>query len=43
MSECLLKNFANIFRQRKDYGSEYFEGEIQNMKIEFDNIWDNFV
>lgn len=36
MSECLLKrNFANIFRQRKDYGSEYFEGEIQNMKTEF--------
>ena len=44
MSECLLKrNFANIFRQRKDYGSEYFEGEIQNMKIEFDTILDNFV
>jgi hypothetical protein len=44
ISECLLKrNFANIFRQRKDYGSEYFEGEIQNMKIEFDNILDNFV
>lgn len=44
MSECLLKrNFANVFRQRKDYGSEYFEGEIQNMKTEFDNILDNFV
>ena len=44
MSECLLKrNFANVFRQRKDYGLEYFEGEIRNMKIEFDNILDNFI
>lgn len=43
-SESILKRkFLTHFKQRSEYGSEYFEGDLSDMKIVFDKIMRNFV
>jgi hypothetical protein len=43
ISESILKHvFANKFTHRSDYGTEYFEGNFQDMKNEFDEILEMF-
>lgn len=43
-SETILKRkFLTHFKQRSEYGSEYFEGDLSDMKIVFDKIMRNFV
>lgn len=42
-SERMLKSeFKHLFVQRRDYGTEYFEGELSDIKIEFDKILDQY-
>ena len=43
-SESILKKkFMTHFKQRPEYGSEYFEGNLTDMKTIFDKIMRNFV
>lgn len=43
-SESILKKkFMTHFKQRPEYGSEYFEGNLTDMKTIFDKIMKNFV
>ena len=43
ISESILKHvFGNKFTHRSDYGTEYFEGNFQDMKNEFDEILEMF-
>ena len=43
ISESILKHvFTTKFTHRSDYGIEYFEGDLQDMKNEFDDILTTF-